>query len=101
MTADLVEFLRARLDEDEERARFVQRERGDRHEIESWRLSCHDEYDLLCIEPSRALAEVAAKRRIIDEGDDRYDGADEHWRVLALLALPYADHPDYDEEWRP
>lgn len=28
--------------------------------------------------------------------------ADGAWRsVTALLALPYADHPDYDESWRP
>ena len=43
-------------------------------------------------------AEVDAKRRIIAEdwpGDpcSRY--------ILCLLALPYADHPDYDEAWRP
>lgn len=23
------------------------------------------------------------------------------WRVLCALALPYADHPDWREEWRP
>jgi hypothetical protein len=23
------------------------------------------------------------------------------WDTLRLLALPYADHPDFREEWRP
>lgn len=117
---DLVEFLRARLDEDEERARFVQRERGDRAlpEVEPWRLSWHDEYDLLCIEPSRALADVDAKRRIVDEHEPsgNYAYRDDstpacgtcgdytaEWPcdTLKLLALPYVGHPDYDESWRP
>ena len=107
----LVEFLRARLAEDEERARFVRRERGVRApEIDPWRLSWHDEYDLLCIEPSRALAEVDAKRRIVAEYERfaaerrrAMNGWDtsEISPILAALALPYADHPDYGEEWRP
>lgn len=124
--SELVEFLRARLDDDEERARFVQREQGDRpqYEPEPWRLSWHDEYDLLCIEPSRALAEVDAKRRIIDQhpllpaaeqltGRPTYgcETCHEHadygiapegeCETLKLLALPYAGHKDYREEWRP
>lgn len=51
--------------------------------------------------PARVLAEVEAKRRIVDEtwgGPDHQDMWDHHVR---LLALPYADHPDYREEWRP
>ena len=43
--------------------------------------------------PGRALAECDAKRRIVTECG---------WvTVMELLALPYADHPDYREEWRP
>ena len=66
-------------------------------------------------DPARVLAEVDAKRRILDEElvpalrdydterpdlakDVRYDIAA---RVLQLLALPYADRPGYREEWRP
>jgi hypothetical protein len=103
---DLVSFLRARYDEDEERARFVQREQGDHAlpEIEPWRLSWHDEYDLLCIEPARVLAEVDAKRRMIARIQHHANlmGEDEiHGGLLRLLALPYASHPDYDEAWRP
>ncbi len=50
----------------------------------------------------RALAECEAKRRIVDEsGSGRGSWPDAIWRCLQFLALPYADHPDYREEWRP
>lgn len=120
----LTEFLHARFDEDEERARFVQREQEGRAwpDPEPWRLSWHDEYDLLCIEPSRALAEVDAKRQQIEQvlnyealGDGECGCCHEGEQIgaglcpminpdeipaLRLLALPYAGHPDYDESWR-
>lgn len=54
-------------------------------------------------DPARVLREVEAKQRIVD----RYAWLREHgdtggaaW-VLPLLALPYADHPDYRPEWAP
>ena len=56
----------------------------------------------------RLLAECEAKRRIVEvalQADDASAGADTGWllsrEVMELLALPYADHPDYREEWRP
>lgn len=103
---DLVEFLRARLDEDEHEARDAIEERqrvapidGEDFDLKSWP-------DLgvpaVIIGPERLLAEVEAKRRIIDLGRDfRSDealGALEE--VLGLLALPYVDHPDFQESWR-
>jgi hypothetical protein len=63
--------------------------------------------------PARVLAEIEAKRRIVGlmasmldaaEGDfevDHYGGLSAAEDTLELLALPYADHPDYREEWRP
>jgi hypothetical protein len=54
---------------------------------------------------TRVLAECEAKRRIVEycpsasEEGDTWDTA--FWRVLQILALPYADHPDYREEWKP
>lgn len=52
-------------------------------------------------DPARVLAEVAAKRRIVDQ----IAGADPHagyitatftaWDVLVLLAQPWAEHPDW------
>jgi hypothetical protein len=63
-------------------------------------------------DPARVLAEVEAKRRILDLAGEWQaaagPGADFARqaavvldRTLRLLALPYADHPDYDPEWRP
>lgn len=73
-----------------------------------------------CPNPGRVLAECDAKRRIVEhharvadpEGDDLADlcavcdanGPEaQGWPcdTLRLLALPYADHPEYREEWRP
>jgi hypothetical protein len=56
--------------------------------------------------PARALREIAAKRRVItglqhlSRGDDPFVSsiADDSLRVLAE---PYADRPDYRDEWRP
>jgi hypothetical protein len=54
------------------------------------------------------LREVEAKRQIIDEHHpiDPCDAHDASLRsvpcdTLLLLALPYADHPDYRETWTP
>lgn len=69
------------------------------------------------------LAEVAAKRRLIREAFAHAAVIDGEWGccheeeqieagmcpdthvdnlpILRLLALPYADHPDYREEWKP
>lgn len=111
-TLTLTDFLLARLADDEERARFVWSqvdEYNKAHRYEEWRLSWHDEYDLLCIEPDRAIAECEAMRRIVDlhsdiDPCDAHDGATlttVDCDTLRILALPYADHPDWREEWKP
>ena len=62
--------------------------------------------------PARVLAECEAKRRIVarcdyattDEFGSDYDLAPRYdlgLEVLQALALPYADHPDCREEWKP
>lgn len=62
--------------------------------------------------PARVLAECEAKRRIV-ELVDWLNNQSADFRVppilsdlpsrlvLRHLALPYADHPGYDEAWRP
>ena len=65
-------------------------------------------------QPARVLREVEAKRRIVDEYNevrrmDRPEPEPEYavgravglGEAVRLLALPYSDHPDYREEWRP
>lgn len=75
--------------------------------------------------PAYVLADIAAKRRIIefyireddisgghpycawcqpwdnDGNQSSYQPGDWPCDHLKLLALPFADHPDYREEWRP
>jgi hypothetical protein len=119
-TATLVEFLTAQLDEDEAAASGL-------HDIALCKLAIYGPADPRwgwecdCGQPARVLAEVDAKRRILElhrastdhhADKDPYcvgcweagglDGAPSHpCPTLRLLALPYADHPDYDEAWRP
>lgn len=103
----ITEFLLARIAEDEAVARDVDdvawaglfdgtwggvNDHGARHD------------------PARVLAECEAKRRIIagcvdaigEELTMPYGGASglgQH--TVAHLAVVYADHPDYRDEWRP
>jgi pyrimidine deaminase RibD-like protein len=104
----ITEFLTARLDEDEAAARDVL-ENG----LVSWdearqilyRAGWHAERAEAHIarhDPARVLADVAAKRAIValHPCDDCGMGNDP-CSTLRLLAQPYAEHPDYDEEWRP
>jgi hypothetical protein len=60
--------------------------------------------------PARVLAECDAKGQLVElhpagehdcPGDDRGDDPGRCCPTLHLLALPYADHPDYRPEWRP
>jgi len=64
-------------------------------------------------DPFRVLAECEAKRRIVAlsqvEGTAQFPnyegGYESGWEdassdAVRLLALPYADHPDYQPEWR-
>lgn len=125
---DLTAFLHARLNEDEQAARAAEAD------IASWGGTWEAftdtlwkrtviEADAICDhiarhDPARVLAEVNAKRRIIDEHpiltawkvctrcSDFYDTAPISriygpCPTLRLLALPHAGHPDYRQEWRP
>jgi hypothetical protein len=85
---DLIEFMTARLDEEESAA------------------SQHSGEPLA----DRVLATVATHRRIleratsadVDEDDMCAVAAfDEAEYIVCILAEMYADHPDYREEWRP
>jgi hypothetical protein len=152
---DLVEFMRARLDEDEQVA-LAAAQKSDR----AWRytvipgepagqsLDLSDERVLIVDwtdddellppeaehiarhDPARVLREVEAKRRILDlhpittdvitdpevyvkterqpfgcrTDHEFYDGETAgfgYCETLKLLALPYADHEEFNEEWRP
>lgn len=117
---DLTEFLLARIAEDEGPARAAAESKGAEWEIRLLmdghglvgsprgaegmpvRMWPEVAYHVARWDPAHVLAECEAKRRIITAAS--WD--DEPWRrtrdyLLELLALPYADHPDFDEAWRP
>ena len=123
---DLVEWLRAQLDDDEQEAQdALKRTTTTRRRIggewvedtvqpPEWRRSVWG--------PARVLREIDAKRQILDQGAYWNERAvseavdppkfpqpgldlglllDAMNPALRLLALPYADRPGYREEWRP
>jgi hypothetical protein len=125
MVPNLDEFLLARIAEDKrmatEAATASGRQEwaaGDAADLDGPRVAEHvSRHD-----PARILAECAAKRRLVlacrdSRADQTFLGArppgladftltptDQHQLAaltMALLALPYADHPEYRPEWRP
>lgn len=93
MTHDLAEFLTARLDEE-------------RVAAGTWHLAETRKKHLADVDAKRRIIDSYTKLREADEDLEHLTARDLHqmqtlgW-VLRLLALPYADHPDYDETWRP
>lgn len=110
--SDLSEFLLARIAEDEAVAQKAERARYEREGVH-YALDSTPRFDPLHsqvpvrLDLTRVLAECEAKRRLIEAVVDKdpFDamGAESAYEVLILshLALPYADHPDYRDEWRP
>lgn len=121
---DLVEWLRARLDEDEALARRCRGERWEREGTE-WVFGVpsadtiwfdhsypHVGDHIARWDPARVLAEVEAKRSLLaayDEARAYYSAnrsapaGEVHglWTAVKFSALPYADQPGYRDEWRP
>jgi hypothetical protein len=129
VTDDLVKFLRARLDDDERDAqavgystaeavdglwdsKFVQL-RGSVTTYNTTELPADLAVHMARHDPARVLAEVDAKRRLLDKTHPELQWADSaaegEWGnyqeaaldFLKIMALPYADHPDYRPEWAP
>lgn len=160
---DLVQFLRARLDEDEQIAQAAADGLADGTSAPAWHMEepCEgqrhwevwgdegagqrlvhgkgrraESVHIARHDPARVLAEVDAKRQIIgmhnipavvspkmaalglregespeddrrcagcglDQMDDPITPDVSECPILRALALPYADHPDYRDEWRP
>lgn len=118
---ELIAFLRAQLDKRERAARYVLSDYAE-HEA-SWDVPSTGVVQLgddlvptgdgplaefiADNDPEFVLADVAAKRRILE----LYEAADPGFVghllrncldvPLRLLALPYAGQPGYDESWRP
>jgi len=120
----ITEFLLARIAEDEDRAKRAGFGYGSVWQVEvdsaeDWAtvhadgrrdmVGCEDgdvSDHIARHDPARVLAECESKRRIVVRlqmsrmlpvqiGDHAAEA------ILRALALPHADHPDYDEAWRP
>jgi hypothetical protein len=129
---DIVAFLTARLDEDEQVAQAVEDNSapfdGQWKNDGGLALRTYNDWVLAYLpdarpfrpgvldhiarhDPARVLADVAAKRAILARhstgaGSLRTHGwycevCDDGCAELPALAAVYADHPDYDESWRP
>jgi hypothetical protein len=90
----IVEFLTARLDEDEAIARAATSGRTYNSEA--------DGQFIARFNPSRALAEVKVKRDLITQVENwdapcGYCGPPTE--LLGLIAQAYSNHPDYQHEW--
>lgn len=51
--------------------------------------------------PKRIEAEVDAKGAIVEQHREMVSRAGGLHEAVRILAAVYADHPDYDETWRP
>jgi hypothetical protein len=115
--AALVEFLLARIAEDEEVAAelgelWVMVADADRRKLGTGvREGMRSVFEVADgapagSAPARLVAELDAKRRIVEfcagqvPADDRNGSGTPGITVLLLLALPYAEHADYRPEWQ-
>ena len=87
----LSEFLLARIAEDEKRAPRLQAIAREADAAAHW---------ALMDEARHLLAECEAKRRIVEAAKAAFtSGGLDH--AVRQLAIVYASHPDYRDEWRP
>lgn len=106
----MIEFLLARIADDEARAKAVDAE--DWYGVDAWGDGPTEFYfdDGAPGTPARVLAECEAKRQIVEMWLTRNEQS-EHPTIAAhatglglairVITGVYADHPDYDEAWRP
>jgi hypothetical protein len=115
--SDIVEFLRARLDEDERIARAAACDDEGNSDLtwSGWHLGGQleeagwsypegvvREAHILRHAPASILREVAAKRRFIEQHappDPHEPGKCPDCDMLYAFAAIHAEHPDYRQEW--
>jgi hypothetical protein len=124
VTLSLVDFLNARLAEDEASARAAEpgpwsstarHDEGYVHDSDgSYLVYSEGAVDIPTAahiaryDPARVLREIAAKRAILELfaiSNEEGFGGSEGWTLVRdavrQIAAVYSDHPDYREEWRP
>jgi hypothetical protein len=114
MSADLVAFLRARLDEEAARQQNSL-DRWHHPDCENLPDGIHVTFGCNCGVPERVLASIEADRALLHAYEaaqktvdaftcpDMYDVGRAYGLEEAMQhrAVRYADHPEYREEWRP
>lgn len=104
---DLTAFLLARLAEMEAPAIEVRDKVAWRREVLGaddtmvWVIDDDYRHDTLGVRHQWVLADIEAKRHMIGYALEPNDQGDQDGFLLQLLALPFANHPDYSEAWRP
>ncbi|MFB7244657.1 DUF6221 family protein [Streptomyces populi] len=107
--SDLATFLSARFDEDEAVAQAASRDLSEvLSQVEYLdKATQADELHITRHGPARVFAEIHAKREIVSTWRKLHFlgrtglGEGVAARAMQFLAVVYADHPDYDERWRP
>lgn len=101
-TADLVAFLRARLNETEWAARAAKDAATKRTHYRAGMLASVDR-ELRDVEAKRAVvkAYVEVAENDVNELEYAHGWANALGFAVRQLAATYADHPDYRDEWRP
>ncbi len=97
----LTEFLLARIAQDEADANVIRKVEGDLGDGACWIVHAMDNavWDAPTVSSRRMLAEVEMQRWMVETfGVTDYSRYDDP-KIMRRLALPYADHPDYREEW--
>lgn len=126
MSRELLDFLRDRLQDDEDYAHNAYADHNDAgpnwYEQWSGALNIGEKEDLVLTndsavsrfmarhDPARILREVEAKRALLDDYErfvaerrrmmNGWDSYPEVSPVLTAFAAVYADHPQYRDEWR-
>ena len=95
MSADLIAFLRARLDEDELAASTDERRFAEPDTGRAW---------IVRYDQDKVLAHIEDKRSKVAQLERHDPSHQDHPKLqfaVRSLATRYAKHPDYREEWRP
>lgn len=102
---DLVAFLKDRLDELQWVAESVTAHTDQGWDPPVWVQDDDYKHNTLIVDKTWLLADVAAKRQIIEwqtymADEIENDGARAAWEsIVRLLASVWSDHPDYAQNW--
>lgn len=112
---DLVQWLRAQLDEDERTARACPGDgEWEARDIAVYGADLSPEVraHMAAHDPARVLREIDAKRQLLDRYEELRAASKEEGLIgdvteeyqdflLRMLAVPYSDRPGFREEWAP